>query len=107
MGALYIDGVLQGTGSNAAQSFTGYWRIGSYVMSGWTSGADGYFTGQIDEVRVSNIARSAAWIQTEYNNQSSPATFYTVGTAEANSASVVIGGDQSGTVYSVNAASGA
>jgi len=33
----------------------------------------------MDEVRVSNSARSAAWIQTEYNNQSSPQTFYAVG----------------------------
>jgi len=31
-----------------------------------------------DELRISNIARSADWIATEYNNQSSPSTFYTV-----------------------------
>jgi hypothetical protein len=37
------------------------------------------WSGQIDEVRVSNIARSDDWIKTEYNNQSSPSTFYTVG----------------------------
>ncbi|HTK09307.1 MAG TPA: DUF2341 domain-containing protein [Ktedonobacteraceae bacterium] len=36
------------------------------------------FQGMIDEVRVSNSARSAAWIQTEYDNQSSPATFYSI-----------------------------
>jgi hypothetical protein len=28
------------------------------------------------EVRISNIARSADWIAAEYNNQSSPSTFY-------------------------------
>jgi len=33
------------------------------------------FTGKIDEVRISATARSADWIATEYNNQSSPATF--------------------------------
>jgi outer membrane protein assembly factor BamB len=107
VGALYIDGVLQGTGSNAAESFSGYWRIGSYKMTGWTPCADGYFTGQIDEVRVSNIARAVDWIQTEHNNQSSPGTFYAVGGAEANSGSVVLGGDQSGWVYSVNTTTGA
>jgi outer membrane protein assembly factor BamB len=106
VGALYIDGVLQGTGSNAAQSFTGYWRIGSYKLSGWTPASDGYFTGQIDEVRVSNIARSGDWVTTEYNNQSSPGTFYTVGTAQAETATVVLGADQSGTVYSVDVATG-
>jgi hypothetical protein len=36
------------------------------------------FYGFIDEVRVSNIARDAAWIITEYNNQLNPATFYIV-----------------------------
>jgi methylaspartate ammonia-lyase len=39
--------------------------------------------GTLDEVRVSSTARSAGWIATEYNNQSSPSTFYTVGAATA------------------------
>ena len=34
--------------------------------------------GQVDEVRVSNTARSSARIRTQYNNQKSPASFYTV-----------------------------
>lgn len=39
-----------------------------------------YYDGIIDEVRISNIARSGAWIQTEYNNQNAPdGTFYVVG----------------------------
>ncbi len=42
-----------------------------------------FFPGSIDEVRISNITRSADWIKAEYNNQSSPSTFYTVG-AEVN-----------------------
>jgi len=40
------------------------------------------FYGFIDEVRISNIARSAAWILTEYNNQLNPATFYSIGPEE-------------------------
>src|SRR5579872_3018584 len=40
-----------------------------------------YWTGDIGEVRVSNTARSANWIATEYNNESSPSSFYTVGAA--------------------------
>jgi hypothetical protein len=43
------------------------------------------FNGSIDEVRVSNINRSSQWILTEYNNQNSPSTFYTVGTEQAGS----------------------
>jgi hypothetical protein len=38
-----------------------------------------YWDGLIDEVRVSNAARSADWIKAEYNNQSSPSTFYSLG----------------------------
>ena len=37
------------------------------------------FGGSIDEVEISNVALSSDWIATEYANQSSPSTFYTVG----------------------------
>jgi RHS repeat-associated protein len=40
-----------------------------------------YFNGSIDEVTISDIPRSGDWIQTEYNNQGSPSTFYTFGSA--------------------------
>ena len=35
--------------------------------------------GDIDEVRISTIARGADWIATEFNNQDTPGTFYGVG----------------------------
>ncbi|MFW9813894.1 MAG: DUF2341 domain-containing protein [Candidatus Thorarchaeota archaeon] len=38
--------------------------------------------GQIDEVRISNIARSGEWIQTEFENQNNPSGFYSVGAEE-------------------------
>jgi hypothetical protein len=41
--------------------------------------ASSYLNGALDEVRISNIARSADWIKTEYNNQKSPSTFYAYG----------------------------
>ena len=41
-----------------------------------------YVSALIDEVRVSNIARSANWIQTCYNNQDSPSSFCSVGAEE-------------------------
>lgn len=44
---------------------------------------DGYsYNGPIDEVRISNIARSEQWIKTEYNNQSVPEEFIKVGILE-------------------------
>jgi len=38
--------------------------------------------GTIDELRISNPIRSGSWISTEYNNQFSPSTFYSVGSEE-------------------------
>jgi hypothetical protein len=35
--------------------------------------------GTVDELRIATTARTAGWVATEYANQSSPATFYTVG----------------------------
>ncbi|MFW9904427.1 MAG: LamG-like jellyroll fold domain-containing protein, partial [Candidatus Thorarchaeota archaeon] len=40
------------------------------------------FNGSIDEMRVSRVARSAAWIQTEFNNQNDPTSFYSTGPQE-------------------------
>jgi hypothetical protein len=53
-------------------------EIGSRMINS----AQYYFNGKLDEVRVSNIVRSADWITTEYNNQSSPSTFYSVSLEE-------------------------
>ncbi len=39
-----------------------------------------FWDGPIDEVRLASVARSADWITTEYNNQSAPGTFETLGT---------------------------
>lgn len=49
-----------------------------YIGSGYNSG----FNGIIDEFRISNTARSAQWIETEYNNQSSPSIFYSIGSEQ-------------------------
>jgi len=44
--------------------------------------ASDYFDGIIDEVRISNVARSATWIATEYNNQNDTSSFYSLGGEE-------------------------
>jgi hypothetical protein len=43
-----------------------------------TDGADqrNYFEGDLDEIRVINAVRTENWLTTEYNNISSPSTFY-------------------------------
>ena len=50
-------------------------------------------SGMLDEFRFSDIARSAGWIQTSYNNQSDTATFITLGSEETESVPVAIGGE--------------
>ena len=42
-----------------------------------------YFSGIIDEVRVSKVVRSANRMKTDHNNQNSPATFLTFGSEES------------------------
>jgi hypothetical protein len=41
--------------------------------------------GVLDEVRISNVARSAAWIQTSYNNQNNASAYITLGAEVQNS----------------------
>ena len=74
--ACYINGQLtqQISGSDISPS-TGNLLIGDTMY--WSN-----FDGIIDEVRISNVARSASWISTEYNNQSSPSTFMSFGVEE-------------------------
>jgi hypothetical protein len=99
----YLDGAWKETDS----SYTGAMPDTTVHTIGRTARVDGLIDGLIDEVRISNVARSAAWIQTEYNNQNSPATFYSVGAEEVlGGGGTVIGGDQSGRVYSVDTAAG-
>jgi len=55
-------------------------RIGSGTGTG--GAANYFFSGGIDEVRISNIARSADWITTSYRNQNSPGTYLTFNNQE-------------------------
>ncbi len=56
------------------------------------------FHGIIDEVRLSNIARSSAWISTEYNNQNDSSTFYGIGAEEQYPYTLMISLDGNGNV---------
>ncbi|MFX1455874.1 MAG: DUF2341 domain-containing protein [Promethearchaeota archaeon] len=40
------------------------------------------FEGKFDEIRVSNVEKSANWISTEYNNQYDPSSFYSLGSEQ-------------------------
>lgn len=83
---LYMNGSSVGSEASTGTptTTTDAFQIGYDIASGATNN---YFAGILDEIRVSNTARSADWITTEYNNQSSPSTFYTLGTEETEGAS--------------------
>ncbi len=52
---------------------------GGNVRIASSPGLGEYWDGWIDEVRISNVMRSDAWVSATYNNGSSPGTFYSVG----------------------------
>lgn len=79
----YRDGVLDSAPGSAGiltdiTSVLNFW-IGNIPGSALPSGP---FNGPIDEVRVSNTARSADWIDAEYKNQNDPGNFYALGSQE-------------------------
>ncbi|MHA2203502.1 MAG: DUF2341 domain-containing protein, partial [Candidatus Hodarchaeales archaeon] len=53
-------------------------RIGSNPTWG-TPEATGYVNGQIDEVHISSLAKTADWIKVEYENQNDPDSLYSIG----------------------------
>ncbi|MHA2171252.1 MAG: LamG-like jellyroll fold domain-containing protein, partial [Candidatus Kariarchaeaceae archaeon] len=76
IGRLYIDGIEIDNfnyGRGPLMTNTNPFYIG--FNRGWTGEV---WDGRIDEVRVSNIVRSAEWITTTFNNQQDPHDFYSV-----------------------------
>jgi hypothetical protein len=68
----YLNGVFQSSKNIASlPTNSGSVSIGKYSSQ--------YFSGSIDEVRVYNRALTAQEITTQYNNENSPSTFYTLG----------------------------
>jgi Concanavalin A-like lectin/glucanases superfamily/Domain of unknown function (DUF2341) len=71
-GGAEVGTMVHGNNINTAGT-VGY--IG-YGPVGW--GASVGLNGVLDEVRISSMARSAGWIATEFANQKSPSTFYSI-----------------------------
>ncbi len=78
---MYRNGVLVHTGAYSGVPVTSGQPL--YIAS--ADGASEYFAGTLDEIRLSATSRNGGWFTTEYNNQSSPSTFYSVGSAETQS----------------------
>ena len=85
--SFYLNGAADGSGTSTAVTTTGQVSgIGADANGAIEAGEQ--FLGLIDEVHVSNVARSACWTKAEYNNQFAPGdigapNFYTVSSQQA------------------------
>jgi hypothetical protein len=77
----YVNGDLVDTGDSGDAGSS--WDANPNLVIGASRCYDRLFDGIIDEVRVSNIARSSDWILTEYNNQNNPSGFFNIGQEES------------------------
>lgn len=78
-----VGGSFNKNGATSALSTTLVTPSGPVLIGGDpNSNSNPYFSGSIDEVRIVNVARSDAWIRTEFANQSDPTGFVTVGPLE-------------------------
>ena len=65
---LYVDGVSVATAvASSPQSYTGWWRIGSFRLNVWQNGGDGYYTGNVASAHVYNRGLSASEVLQNYN----------------------------------------
>ncbi|MDB5119448.1 MAG: hypothetical protein JWN56_666 [Sphingobacteriales bacterium] len=91
----YVDGIAQGTGTGSAPGLPAVSNISIGVDN--RSAPDlpeHYFKGMMDEIRISNVAKSADWIKAEFANQYNPINFRTQGVYQTdfNNASTLKGG---------------
>lgn len=71
---LYTNAVLRAS-KGSAMTFSG---TGNAMFGRQGEYANEYFDGFLDEARIRLSTLSGDWLTTEYNNQSSPSTFYSV-----------------------------
>jgi len=94
---VYVNGV-----STASGSYAGLSTLGTFAdigNDGDTATRNEAFHGIIDEVRISSTVRSAGWIQTEYNNQNAPSSFYSIGSETSPAPTAVLLSSFTGTEY--------
>ena len=90
---VYLDGALKASATQAIGAIPS--SLGVYLGGANINGTlTRFWNGDLDEVHLSNIARSPDWIKTEYNNQSSPSSFSSLGTQQTPG-----GGSGSGTSW--------
>lgn len=82
---LYLNGVAVASTTAVAGNGSGPTFDGAAFSRAYYAVAR-VLKGKVDETRVTAGVKPPAWITTQYNNQSSPTTFYTIGAQETNGA---------------------
>lgn len=110
---IYLNGVLIGTqtqqqGNSIGSSATRFGFIGDGSEANSFNGGrnNRHYEGMIDELRLVKVAHSPGRVQTEFNNQSSPETFVTLGNIsslpiELDEFTAILEGDQVLTKWNV------
>lgn len=80
--SFYKNGSSDGSGTISSGTFGSTPDAEGIASISWALGSDS-FVGSLDNFGIYNGALTANWVTTEYNNQSNPGTFYTVGSEEA------------------------
>lgn len=75
---MYLDGISQTVTENSPPVGSPNNNSEAWVIGNRGTDNARNWSGSLDEFRIANVIRSVDWILTEYNNQSSPSTFYTV-----------------------------
>lgn len=77
-----LIGYLNGASDGTAAANGAIEQLGSVTQLIADDSSNITFDGAMDEVRISNVARSASWILSEYNNMNSPSTFVIIGSEQ-------------------------
>lgn len=76
----YMDTVLIGSGTITTDTFD----YDNFYIGSCSNGTSCWFYGEISEVRISDIKRSANWLETTHNTQMNAGTFLSFGNEEEN-----------------------
>jgi len=90
--------VIFADGNQVQASFdaTGLTSAGATALLGFSGSNREYFTGGIDELRMSKVARSPSWIKTEYRTDMFPSSFFTLSSEQLRPSGYLIHRDSHG-----------
>jgi len=78
---LFIDGA---SVDSKTETISGLNAVDDILIGKLNYGTSVYLEGSLSELRLIQDTKSSDWITTEFNNQNSPSTFYSVGAEETN-----------------------